>query len=169
MVAAFIKARWTPLNSNERYLKWFTAPLFDDPINADGITTYADCETNTIHISIDIQDNNSGIVTPVLPGRDVAASKLLIALGTLSTQYAHATRDKDLNADNLDRISRALNFPELRKPTLAAFTYTALCKNPTDAFTLISAKSILIPLTTTSMLISFSPKKQFGYKNSNVS
>jgi hypothetical protein len=66
MAAAFIKARWTPLNPDQTQLKWFTAPLSDDPINADDIITYADCETNTVHISIDIQDNNSGITTPAL-------------------------------------------------------------------------------------------------------
>jgi len=52
-----------------------------------------------------------------------------------------------------------MNFPELRKPTLAAFTCNALCKKPSNAFTLILAKSILIPLTHTSVLISFSPPK----------
>jgi hypothetical protein len=159
MVAAFIKTRWTPLNPNQKHLRWFTAPLSDDPTNADDITTYADCETNTVHISIDTQDNNSGITTPALPGRDFSASRLLIALGTLATQYAHATRDRDLNAYKLDRISHALNFSELRKSSLPASSCTALCKNPSDAFTLISAKSILIPFTTTSMLISFSPTR----------
>ena len=111
MVAAFIKARWTPINPNQKQLKWFTAPLSDDPTNADDIPIYADCETNTEKITIDIFDNHSGITTPALPGRDFAASRLLIVLGTLATQYAHATRGRDFNADRLDRISRALNFP----------------------------------------------------------
>jgi hypothetical protein len=148
-----------PTQPNQKQLRWFTTPLSADPTNVDDIITYAECENNTVHISIDIQDNNTGIPTPTLPGRDFAASRLLVALGTLATQYAHATRDRDLNADKLNRISRALNFPELRKPTLAAFACTALCKNPSDTFTLILAKFILIPLTHTSMIISFSPPK----------
>jgi hypothetical protein len=68
MVAAFIKTRWTLLNPNQKQLRWFTTPLSEDPTNADDSTTYADCETNTVHISIDIQDNNTGITTPALPG-----------------------------------------------------------------------------------------------------
>ena len=132
MVAAFIKARWTPLNPNQKQLMWFTAPLSADPTNDDDIITYAECENNTVHISIDIQDNNTGITTPALPGRDFAAFRLLVSLGTLATQYAHATRDRDLNAGKLNRISRALNFLKLRKPTLAASTCTALCKKPSD-------------------------------------
>jgi hypothetical protein len=41
MVATFIKAQWTPLNPNQRQLKWFIAPISSDPTSADDITTYA--------------------------------------------------------------------------------------------------------------------------------
>jgi len=54
MVAAFIKAKWTPLNSNHKHLRWLTDPLSADPTSADDIITYAECETNTVHISINI-------------------------------------------------------------------------------------------------------------------
>ncbi len=157
MVAAFVKARWTPLNPNQKQLRWFAAPLSADPTNADDFIIYAECETNTVHISIDIEDNNSGITTSALPGQDFTAFRLLIVLGLLATQYAHATRDRYPNADRPDPISRAINFPELRKPSLAASTCKALCKNPLDTFTLISAKSILIPLTS---IIEYIPYKR---------
>jgi len=111
VVAAFIKARWTFLNSNQKQLRWCTAPLSSDPISTDIIITYSKCETITVSISIDIQDNNSGITTPALPGRDFAASRRIVVLGTLATQSAHVTLARDLNADRLDRISRAISFP----------------------------------------------------------
>ncbi len=52
---------------------------------------------------------------PALPGRDFTISILLIVLGKLATQYAHATRAKDINEDKADYISRAINFLELIK------------------------------------------------------
>ena len=91
-VATFIKARWTPLNANQKQLRRCTAPLSSDPTSTDDINTYAECETNTVHISIDVQDNNSITTTPTLPERDFTTSSLLVVLGTLASQYAHATR-----------------------------------------------------------------------------
>jgi hypothetical protein len=93
----------------------FTTPLSSDHTNTDDITTYGECEANAVRIYIDIQDNNSGTSTPALPGRDFATSKLLIVLGTLATQYAHATHTRDLNANLLDRMYLSiLQFPRTR-------------------------------------------------------
>jgi len=159
MVATFIKNRWTPLQSSQKQLRWFTSPLASDPTSTDDISTYADLETNSVHITIDIQENDTGFVSPALQGKTFSSAKALLTLGTLATQYAHATRERDLNAIRLDRVARAFNFPEIRKTTVASPTLTAVCKNASDAFTLISIKNILIPLGGTSMLISFSPTK----------
>jgi hypothetical protein len=79
------------------------------------MSTYADLETNSVHISIDIQENDTGCISPALQGKTFPAAKALLTLGTLATQYAHATRERDLNANMLDRVARALNFPEIRK------------------------------------------------------
>ncbi len=57
-VTNFIKSRWTPINPSEKQLRWFTAPLLANPISTDEIITYAECEINTVHILIDIQDND---------------------------------------------------------------------------------------------------------------
>jgi hypothetical protein len=83
----------------------------------------------------------------------------LIVLGTIAMQYAHATRLRDPNPLAMDRISRALSFIDLRKPSKAAPTCIALCNSPSDALTLIAGKAILIPFARTSMTLSFSPTK----------
>jgi hypothetical protein len=159
IVATFIKSRWTPLQTSQKQLRWFTSPLSADPTSTDDISTYADLETNSVHISIDIQDNNTGFISPALQGQTFPAAKALLILGTLATQYAHATSERDLNSNKLDRVARALSFPEIRKPSTTSSTITAFCKNASDAFTLIAIKNILIPQGDTSMLLSFSPTK----------
>jgi len=74
-------------------------------------------------------------------------------------QYAHATRFRDPNPLAIYRISRALSFIDLRKPSKDAPTCIALCSSPSNAFTLLAAKAILIPFARTSMTLSFSPTK----------
>ena len=79
----------------------------------------------------------------------------LIVFGTIAMQYAHATRFRDPDPLAIDRISRALSFNDLRKPSNATPTCIGFCSSPSDAFTLIAAKAILISFAHTSMTLSF--------------
>jgi hypothetical protein len=130
MVAAFIKRRWTPLQSSQKQLRWFTSTLTADPTSTNDISTYADLETNSVHVNIDIQKNDTGFVSPTLQGKTFPDAKALLTLGTLATQYAHATRERDINAIRLDRVARALNFPEIRKLLLQHFAKTPPTPSP---------------------------------------
>jgi hypothetical protein len=85
MVAAFIKSRWTPLQPSQKQLRWFTSPLAADPTSTDDISTYADLETNSVHITIDIQENDAGFVSPALQGKTFPSAKALLTLGKLAT------------------------------------------------------------------------------------
>ena len=86
----------------------------------------------------------------------------LLTLATCAVQVTYATRNKDPDAHRLNELSHAFNFPEIRKTSITSPTFLALCSSPTDAFTLIDAKSLLIPFARTSMLITFSPVKDIG-------
>jgi len=94
----------------------FKAPRDANPTSIDGIITYGECETNTIYIAVEVEDNDSSLTTSVLQGLDFISARALIVLGTAIMQYAHVTRYRDPNVDALDNIFIALIFIELRKP-----------------------------------------------------
>ena len=104
-IADFVKSRWTPTTTSNKQLRWFTAPLDANPNTTDDIITYGECETNTIYLSIELQDNDTGLTTSVLQGMEFVPARALIVLGTISMQYAHATRFRDPNPPAIDRIS----------------------------------------------------------------
>jgi hypothetical protein len=161
-IATAVKRRWQPNTDNPKQLRFFTVPLSEENITADDLTSYNDCEANTVFMTFDIQDNDSGIISSALTGKTTAATRRLLTLATCAVQFTYATRNRDPDAHRLNELSRALNFPEIRKISTAAPTFLALCSTPSDAFTLIDAKSLLIPFARTSMLITFSPVKDIG-------
>jgi hypothetical protein len=98
-IATLIKGRWQPSSDSAKQLRFFTVPLSAENITADDLTSYSDCEANTVHIAIDIQDNDSGITTAALPGKTSAETRRLLTLATCATQFAHATRNRDPDAE----------------------------------------------------------------------
>ncbi len=65
-IADFVKSKWTPTTANNKQLRWFTSPLDANPTTTDDIITYGECETNTIYLSIELHDNDTGLTTCVL-------------------------------------------------------------------------------------------------------
>jgi len=126
----------------------------EDP-SADEVTPYNDCEANTVHISIDVHDNDSGYTTPAVKGKNMQATRSLITLATCAIQFAHATRNRDPNPDRLNCLSRAINFSEIRKLSGSSTNCMALCTSPSDAFTLIATGNIIIPFARSSISVSF--------------
>jgi hypothetical protein len=110
-------------------------------------------------MSLDIQDNVSGIISSALTGKTTTVTRRLLTLATCAVQFTYATRSRDPDAHRLNELSHALNFPEIRKISTTSPTFLALWSTPYDAFTLVDAKSLLIPFARTSMLITFSPNK----------
>jgi hypothetical protein len=51
-MAEFVKARWIPISTNAKQLRWFTAPIDANPTSIDGIITLGECEINTIYITV---------------------------------------------------------------------------------------------------------------------
>ena len=76
----------------------------------DDLTSYSDREANTVYMSIDIHDNDSGFTTTALPGKTSDETRQLIAMATCATQFTHATRNRDSDVDRLDIFSHAFNF-----------------------------------------------------------
>jgi hypothetical protein len=109
--------RETTLDRERQTTPIVHTPLHRENREAEKVTPYSDCEGNTIYITIDVQDNDSGYTTPAFTGKNTDDSRALIILATCATQFAHTTRNKDPNPDRLDRLSHALNFAELRKPS----------------------------------------------------
>jgi hypothetical protein len=97
-LAEIVKARWTPISTNAKQLRWFTAPLDANPTSIDGIVTYGECETNTIYIAVEIQDNDSSLTTSVLQGIDFIPPKLssFSALHPCNTPTLRATETQML-------------------------------------------------------------------------
>ncbi len=113
-------------------------------------------------MSFDIQDNDSGIISSALTGKTTAETRRLLTLATFAVQFTYATRNIDPDAHILNELSHALNFPEIRKISITSPTFFALCSTPSDAFTLIDTKYLLIPFAKNSLLITFSPVKDIG-------
>jgi len=103
-VAEFIKSRWTFSSTNPKKLQWFATPLDANPSYIDHIITYGECETNTIYISVETQDNDSGLTSSVLQDMDFISARALIILGTAATRYTHATRFNDLDVETSDCV-----------------------------------------------------------------
>ena len=110
-------------------------------------------------MSIDIQDNYSGFITIALPGKTSAETRRLITLATCATQFTHATKNKYLDDDRLDRFSNAFYVPELRKTTTSTPSCANICSTPSNPVILIDAISLLILFARTSMLITSSPTR----------
>ena len=86
----------------------------EDP-SADEVTPYSGCEAKTVHISIDVHDNDSGYTNPARTGENLLATQSLITLATCAIQFAHATLNKGPNPGRLKCLSRAMNFAKMRK------------------------------------------------------
>jgi hypothetical protein len=161
-IATSIKHRWQPNYANPKQLRFFTVPLSAENITSDDLTSYSECEANTVFISFDIQDNDSGITSSALTGKTTTETRRLLTIATCAVQFTYATRHRDPDVLRLTELSHALNFPEIRKISTTSPTFIALCSTPSDAFTLIDTKSLLIPFARTSLLITFSPIKDIG-------
>jgi hypothetical protein len=65
-IATAIKRKWRPNTENPKQLRFFTVPLSARNMTSDNLTSYNDCEANTVFISFDIQDSDSGITFSAL-------------------------------------------------------------------------------------------------------
>jgi hypothetical protein len=84
-IATLVKIIRQPNTDTPKYLRFFIVPSNKENITADDPTRYNDCEANTIHITIDIQDNGYGFTTTALPGETSVETRLLITLATCAT------------------------------------------------------------------------------------
>jgi hypothetical protein len=105
-------------------------PLTAENATADNLTSYSDCEANTVYIAIDTQNNDSGITTTAVPGKTSAETRRLITMATCAIQFTHAARNRDPDANILNELSHAFDFPEIRKTSIASPTCTAICITP---------------------------------------
>jgi len=137
-------------------------PLGAGNLIADYLSIYIDCEAITVYISIDMQDNDSEITTAALPGKISAETRRPITMATCATQFTHVTGNIDPYANKLNDFSHAFNFPEIRKTAIVSPTCTNTCSTPSDAFTFIDAKSLIIPFASTYMFVTFSPTMGIG-------
>jgi hypothetical protein len=60
-------------------------PLSAEDLTPDDLTNYSECEANTVHMSIDLQDNDSGFTTVALTGKTSDETRRLITLTTCDT------------------------------------------------------------------------------------
>ena len=69
VIANLLKGRWKLSPENLEQLSLFRVPINAEHINASNVTNYSDCEANTLHNTIDIQDNEFGFTTTSLQGK----------------------------------------------------------------------------------------------------
>ena len=108
-IATAIKRRWQPNTDNPKQLRFFRVPLSAENITSDDLTSYNDCEANTVFMSFDIQDNDSGITSSALTGKTTTETRRLLTLATCAVQFTYATRNRDPDAHRLNELSHALN------------------------------------------------------------